>query len=64
MVFVKVRNAVNSSARMGIRSDTHLCGSNLGPFVPQNHPERRYNTQNKPKRYNSLEHRAQTRQKT
>jgi hypothetical protein len=34
-----------------------LFGSNLGPFAPENHAKRRYHTQNKPKRNNSLVHR-------
>ena len=34
-----------------------IVGSNLGPFVPEYHAKRRYNTQNKPKRDNSLVHR-------
>jgi hypothetical protein len=39
------------------RSGTSKRGSNLGPLAPEYHTKRRYNTQNKPKRYNSLVHR-------
>jgi hypothetical protein len=49
--------AVSSSVVLPKRLITSIVGSNLGPLAPENHAKRRYNTQNKPKRNNSLVHR-------